>query len=228
MEVSLNRLVRINFREYFTNRYRDELGAATFFPIGWSRDGKFAYYTEPVDEACGCYFAKLIIIDLKTDSVLWSFDFEGDDDEKAKLEKTPRDINSLWKAKRGLFSDKLNEHGIMTQGRFGLLSFPATYKADQLSTVLRIEENTDEESRPYGIVSGATLHLKSKRFGKKTLFEKSYPDAKPLDMKVLAYIKSPYEERIAVILMEVYRGYEGPPHTGHVKITGATLNSGFK
>jgi len=35
----------------------------SFYPLGWSRDGKFAYYLEPPDEECGCYFAELVIRD---------------------------------------------------------------------------------------------------------------------------------------------------------------------
>lgn len=202
--------------------------AESFYPIGWSRDGKFAYYTEPVDEACGCYFAKLFILDLKTDSVLWSFDFQGDLTDQDKMRKSPNDRVTLWRTKRKEFSDKLSEYGIEPQARFPVLSLPAFYKGDQLRTTLTIVENTDEESRPFGIVSNATLRLISKRYGEKTLFDTSYADAKPLDMKVLAYSKSPYEERIAIILIEVHRGWEGPPHTGHVKIAGASLATGFK
>jgi hypothetical protein len=45
---------------------------------------------------------------------------------------------------------------------------------------------------------------------------------------MVGYVKSPFEPRVAVILMEIYRGWEGPPNTGNVKIVGADLVSGFK
>src|SRR5688572_4978733 len=48
-----------------------KLMTENFYPIGWSRDGKFAYLVEPPDEACGCYFAEIVIVNLKTDKVLW-------------------------------------------------------------------------------------------------------------------------------------------------------------
>lgn len=94
--------------------------------------------------------------------------------------------------------------------------------------MLGIVENTDKESRLYGVVKFARLRLISKRYGEKVLFEKSFPDAMPLDMNVQAFLKSPHEPRIAVILVEVYRGYEGPTHTGHIEIAGASLATGFK
>lgn len=227
-EVSIDRLVRKTFRDYFPRGGYEQLGAESFFPIGWSKDGKFAFYTEPVDEACHCYFAELYILDLKNDKILWSINYNSDFLDEAKKEKRPYSLETLWQSKRELFSENLNKHQIEPQGRLAVLSFPLTYNGDRLSTNMSIVENPDEESRPYGVVRKATLQLRSKRSGKKTLSEKSYAEAMPLDVRVLGYIKSPFEERIAVVLLEVFRGYEGPPHTGHIKIVGASLNTGFK
>ena len=50
----------------------------------------------------------------------------------------------------------------------------------------------------------------------------------PSIKKELHDFKSPFEPRIAVTLIEVYRGWEGPPYTGHIKIVGASLEAGFK
>jgi hypothetical protein len=50
----------------------------------------------------------------------------------------------------------------------------------------------------------------------------------PLYVGTVGYLKSPFEPRIAVILMEIFRGWEGPPNTGSVKIAGASLATGFK
>lgn len=60
--------LRVNRRDYNRNSIGGNFGVENFFPIGWSKDGKFAYYLEPVDEACGCYFGKLVIVDLKNDA----------------------------------------------------------------------------------------------------------------------------------------------------------------
>ena len=119
----------------------------------------------------------------------------------------------------------------MPQGRFAFLSFPINNNGDQLSTELKIKENTNEETRYYSGVLQAQLQIVSKRNGKKTVFDNTYgkpEDATPLAVKVLGYLKSPFEPRIAVMLTEVYRGYEGPPHTTHIKIVGSSLSGGFK
>ncbi len=45
---------------------------------------------------------------------------------------------------------------------------------------------------------------------------------------MLGYLKSPLEPRVAIILVEIYRGYEGPPHVGGVRIVGASLDNRFQ
>ena len=75
--VNLDPIVRRTFTSFYIRSYPggpvQRLYTDGFYPIGWSRDGKFAYYVEPVDEECGCYFAELKIIDLQTDKVVWEF-----------------------------------------------------------------------------------------------------------------------------------------------------------
>ena len=198
-----------------------------FYPIGWSKDGKFAYYTEPGDEACGCYFAKLFIVDTVSDKVLWSFEYSGLDDEDPEKPKY-RAITDLWRKNRQLFSDKLNQYGIVALARPALLTFPINHAGDRLSTGIKIEEETDEEKRNYSVVKKATLRMTSTRSGAKTIYEEVHPEYGPLTVEVLGYLRSPYEPRVAVVLAEVWRGYEGPPHTTHLKVVGASLTAGFK
>ena len=72
--------------------------------------------------------------------------------------------------------------------------------------------------------------IKRVKFGKKTLFSKSYTDdmyASPLDVGVIGALKSPFENRVAVVMIEINRGWEGPPHTADISIVGADLVKGF-
>ena len=68
--VDLDQVVRKSFPDYFGKQEYEQLLNNDLFPIGWSRDGKFAYVEEPVDDACGCYFAEVHIVDLRTDRSL--------------------------------------------------------------------------------------------------------------------------------------------------------------
>ena len=229
-ELKLERATWRNFREYRRQRPGENYGIERFYPIGWSRDGKFAYYLEPVDEACHCYFAKLFIMDLKTDKILWSFDYNSEFIDGAKKEGRPFTFDGVWRANQRLFSEKLSEHGIEPQSRFTLLSFPIRHKRDLLTADHRTTEKPGltEEERLYGIIDKATLQLNSRRYGRKTVLDYAYTKARPLYVAIVGYIKSPYEPRIAIVLLEVLRGYEGPPHTARVRIVGADLEKGFQ
>lgn len=227
-EVRLQSLIRRRFASFYGRQPGQELIIERFYPIGWSKDGKLAYYVEPGDEACGCYFAKLVIKDLRSDKVLWQFDYDSSELQDTLKNRTPESLAALWRYRRDLFNSKLREHNIVARGRFALLSFPAAYEGDQLSADLRTKETSGEQL--YGVISNAVLQLSSKRKGRKTIFEETYKadEGSPLDMKVLGYLQSPFEPRVAVVMIAVWRGYEGPPHTTHVTIVGASLDTGFK
>lgn len=232
VELKLQATTRRLFRDYQKEYPGQAFYTESFYPIGWSKDGNFAYYVEPVDEDCGCYFANLVILNLKTDKVLWAFEHRGDGTEEDMKAGKPYSLITLWRANRKLFSDKLREHNIEPQGRAALLSFPANYRGDILTADFKAERQPGlgEDARIYGVVGKLTLHLNSKRSGKKTILEHSYKpdDLLPLYVGMVGYVKSPFEPRIAVILMEIVRGWEGPPNTGSVKIVGANLATGFK
>jgi hypothetical protein len=50
----------------------------------------------------------------------------------------------------------------------------------------------------------------------------------PLDSGLAGLLKSPYENRVAVVALNVNRGWEGPPHTVAVQVVGADLGKGFR
>jgi hypothetical protein len=231
-ELKLQRTARRDFRGYHREYPGQQFYVENFYPIGWSRGGNFAFYAEPVDEACDCYFARLLILDLRTDRVLWSFEYNGDSHEEDRKAGKPYSFATMWRANRKLFNDKLREFGIEPGGRFSLLSFPARSGGDIVTADFKTQRKPglDEDARLYGVVGRTTLRLNSRRKGSKTVLDHAYKegDALPLYVGLAGYAKSPFEQRAAVILIEIYRGYEGPPNTGTVKIVGAGLGTGFK
>lgn len=219
--------LRVDRRDYNRNSIGGSFEVENFFPIGWSKDGKFAYYIEPVDEACGCYFGKLVILDLKNDAVVWQFDYTSEDDNE--VSKKPKTLAALWAANRKLFSDKLNENKIEPQRAARVLPFPISYKTDRMTPTLRVERKAmNKDDRIYGDVSRAIVQLTSRQNGTKTVLDEKYPEAMPLYVAMLGYLRSPLEPRVAIILVEIYRGYEGPPHVGQLKIVGAALDKNFR
>jgi hypothetical protein len=215
--------LKVNRRDYNRNGVGGDFAVENFYPVGWSKDGKFAYYVEPVDEACGCYFGKLVIIDLKNDAVVWQFDYTSDDPAEGESKK-PKSLAALWNANRKLFSGKLKENNIEPHRPARVLSFPLSYKTDSVTPNLNVERKPmSEEDRVYGDISHVRVQLNSQQNGKKTVLDREFSEAKPLYVGIAGYLKSPLEPRVAIILIEIYRGYEGPPHVGGVTIVGASL-----
>jgi len=222
----LERAVKREFPEWQRTPARyPGLVPEQFFPIGWSKDGKFAYYYEPVDEACGCYFANLVIQDMRSDKVLWEFKYRQDDLTDDKGNMPPEDnIAKLWRKNRKLFSQKLGQHAIVAAGSvllaktFSLGGHSYTAKTE---VVMGKDPDYGEER-----VNRLTFVLSSPKLGTKILYTSDHSKEKDwymLDAGVVGVIRSPFEDRVAVIGMEVNRGWEGPPHNGDIRIVGASL-----
>lgn len=228
-ELKIDRLVRQNFRQFFGRQRRyPQLIPETFYPIGWSRDGKFAYYVEPVDEACGCYFANLVIQDMIDDKVLWEFKYTQDTEMDGNNKGGSGDIDALWKKNRKLFSEKLAEHKIIAS-RFPMLGKMFTSSGNRFTAKSSVKMGTNPD---YGEqrVDKFTITLTASKIGTKTVYSADNSEKEywfMLDAGVIGALKSPYEERIAIVAIEVMRGYEGPPHTADIRIVGADLKSGF-
>ena len=193
-----------------------------FYPIGWSKDGKFAYYLEPPDEACGCYFGHLIIQDLRTDKIVWEKKYESDEGGADTLK-------TYWKKSQKEFSAKLAEYGIVAQKRFPMQKSVIAYQKDTLNPILKV--NIKSDGSDLGATGNVILDLVSKQKGKKTLYEYKLDPEKFenfLDAKLSGSLISPFDAQAAIIMIETLRGWEGPPHVTHIKIIGASLTTGFK
>jgi len=196
----------------------------SFYPIGFSKDGKFAYYVEPVDEACGCYIAELVIQDLRTDKILFEHKYMGDGDNDPADET----IKTYWNKNQKEFSRKLAQHGIRAQKRF-LLKHPSIrHKRDLFSPKLKVNIKTDDV---YEVEGEVTLEMFSKRSGKKIVYQKKYdPDDVNgfRDAEISGVLKSPFEARTAIVMVETHRGWEGLPQITRIKIVGSDLTSRFR
>jgi uncharacterized protein YfcZ (UPF0381/DUF406 family) len=193
-----------------------------FYPIGWSKDGKFAFYTEPADEACGCYFADIFVIDLRTDKVLWSKKYEG-------KENATENIQSYWRKSRKEFSNKLNQYKIEANPKFTLAKLPIKHKKD----TVKIDFFSDVTflDDPFSSKGSIVIKLISAQKGTKTVFEKKYTGENyegVMEAQLGGVLQSPFEPRVAIILVKTMRGWEGPPHITQVSVVGADLEKGFK
>lgn len=196
----------------------------SFYPIGWSRDGKFAYLIEPPDEACGCYFAEIVIQDLVNDKVVWSERYSSELLEDPETEN----LNTYWAAHQKKFSAKLNEFRIIASSRFDLLGPTVGFGNDVFTSVVKVDVETDNDLE---VIGDVTVRLHSKRRGSKVIHRDVYKKGEISGFRnamIAGSLKSPFESRIAVIIVEEHRGWEGPPNTTGVKVAGASLTTGFE
>lgn len=192
----------------------------TFYPIGWSKDGKFAYYVEPADEGCDCYFAELVIQDLRTDKVLWSRSYDSENGGAKTIKK-------YWAKNRKEFSRKLAQYGIRAQKRFALQNSAINYQKDALTP--EMENNTDVEDE-FAVTGNVVVRLLSREKGSKTIYERKFDPKKYegfLDAEISGSLPSPFEPRAAIVIIETYRGWEGLPRITQIRVVGTSLTTGF-
>lgn len=196
---------------------------SSLYPIGWSRDGKFAYLVEPPDEACGCYFAEIVIQDLLTDKILWSDRYSSDSLENPEAEN----LTTFWPKKQKLYSEKLAKYRITPISDLHSF-FPAIEFEDDLFTPMvevRIKTDNDLE-----VIGNVTVRLESKRRGSKVISRETYRKGQISGFRnaeISGILKSPFDERIAVLIAEEHRGWEGPPNITLIRVSGASLKTGF-
>ncbi len=178
-----------------------------FFPIGWSKDGKFAYITEPADEAAGLYFFEIAIMDMTTNQIVWEWKPENDDLEESGS------VPQMWEQHKELFTQKLKEYGIEQQKSFKIIPSEFTFKGNDYLIEETVVENDPESDNYYiGAINNVSYALKSPK-GEKVIFRNVYEEySGVLNETLCGVIMSPFEDRAAAVTSKMMRGYEGPPH----------------
>ncbi|WP_437896344.1 hypothetical protein [Sorangium sp. So ce124] len=200
------------------------------FPLGWSRSGLFAYVYEPPDEACGCYFFHLIVQDLATHRITWEHRYEsgeireGDPDQLTSLQ-------AVWRARGGMLSARLHELGIVRSNEPALRPFSTS---DGGGPRVQIHTTTVGDDSPVGFAhitsyrvdittprGTTTIHRSG---SPETPDETGTPSIGPLEVTAPGYLRSPHDTRVAVLIQETWRGWEGRPYVAKLLFAGADLN----
>ena len=195
---------------------------AQLLPVGFSPDGKLAVLHLPPDEAIGCFLWSFQIINLVDDKIVASTHWEHDDCAEIT------DLTTLWATRHGDLKRLMDAHSI-TPAPLSLRTFPLQHDSRPVDAWLRAQPprvSPEEETFdvPVSVMIGQIGREKS--VGSVSI---SAAYALPLTWghEVVGYLKSPYEDRLAVIVRGEQRGWEGPPNIEVVHIFGASLSSGF-
>src|SRR5262249_47275287 len=162
-------------------------------------------------------------VDLRTDRSLW--EYKNDPEKRMAKDGSPLpdDLRRFWKRNQTLFSKKLNEYRIEPLPSFALLANNFEAAGYRYALDLNTKKSPNDDLA-LDVMSDAPLHLRSTALGKKPIYtadKKELGTYPPIDMAVAGVFRSPFENRIAVVLLNVERGWEGPPHTVYVTIVGA-------
>ena len=200
----------------------------TFYPLGWSSDGKrIAFITEPDNSAVGGYRFQMQVQDLTIDSIIWEWKYNDFDQEDWK-EGEEASLTSIMSNYKTFFKDTLDAYDIMHIIQPSeLLKFPMTFKdEDYIASIEYTKKNNDGY---YGQLQ-STHHVKVEK-GQKAKVVSNY-EFKTNERVVASEIKgaflSPDKSRIAILKVNEVMGWEGPPNVLKAEILGCDLSRGFK
>lgn len=205
----------------------------SIFPIGWSRDGKFAWAEEPPDEACGCYMFIIFIQDMRTDKILWSWRFDMSGEEGYDYnKKNAIYFKQVWQKNSRLFTQKLNQYKIESFTHKKMEKNPLKKNNKKIEFTLT---NKDQAEEDYGfqMLNSCTVSLRVDNKFLKNISTIKYtydiPDGGPknqsntLTNKLTGILESPFEKRVAVFVIQERRGWEGPPNVMSFDLVGCDL-----
>lgn len=205
--------------ELIYNEQSNDFLIDKLYPIGWSKDGKFAYIVEPADEGSGFYLFELVVFDLVNNKITWSW--KPDESEEGDLETT-------WKENYEHFKEFLNKYEITQEAKFELEKGKTTFKGNEYQVVLDTKTETEPDFG-FDVVKELKISITSKEIGTKEIYNHKEKDfSMVVGAFVPGYLLSKNNGRIIVICQMERWGYEGPPNVVFFELIGSDLLRGFK
>jgi hypothetical protein len=181
-----------------------------FKPIGWSKDGKFAYKNTMCDDMCGCCTDGIAVISAITDETIEYLHFgEGGGDFGEISMK-----DSIMEVKKTLSRNNI------VFGSVG--QFIKSNKINDYEIVLNQKIIRPRDGYDIGFNLEYKLIVGNNKIGYKTVSKGLITDNNQ-DLQYLGYIKSPFEDRILIIFSDCSLGIE-VTYTYSLYIVGCNLS----
>ena len=161
-----------------------------------------------------------------TDRILETQRFQDD----ADLCDSITDRASLIHSYSSHWQNTLDEHGIIPLEHARI--HPSPYQTQEDAFDVRLIPGPPQwNNSNWDLLVPIEIHIRSRMQGEKTIgsltqYHLGY--AWTWGHRVLGVVPSPHENRVAVVTLEMQRGYEGPPHIETMKVFGASLDRGFQ
>ena len=194
-----------------------------FYPIGWSKSGNLAYMVYENYPFCCSYWVFKIQSTI-SDEVLYSTEFDGESNNYID------DPNQEWSLVNRRIKRYLDRYNIRPQREFKRFRYISMQSGFDYRVLYRkkngpiLEHVVENEVAPVG------FRVKVYNdYGSKTVSNFKIKNAEYLsDVNLLGAIKSPFEERIAIITSFKIYDYQNDYAGTELQISGCKLNSGFK
>lgn len=231
-------------------RYKDQANMyQVIYPFGWSERGDFAYILQDVNTSNFSY--KVIIQNMKTDKIIWQkkvlYDFESDTgiENKYSWDANSTEEDTAYQNANGAYFDYAFFKAVFWQeysliiseaiNKYQIKVSPASEKdvSDLKKYGISINEKT--ETKDDFITIDYKIEIISETKGKKTVYHFSCkPDSASCQLSkfiwirsfgIQGFFKSPFENRIAIIVFESTNGSEEAWE--YPFLLGADLDKGF-
>ena len=199
---------------FFTRSYHD---MSVLYPVGFSPEGAFAYISEETRDGRGDSIATFVIQDLVSDELLWTLESPSSEDYGGGAGYLERFLEE----NQVLIDDRLLELGVQVLPcRYGC--FP--YDEDGLSFDAHVESlDTGRLMHDmFGIIRYSCVVTDGRGHAKKIVADKERAAAEAFPC---GYFKSPFEDRLAVVLAEAVYGFEGCDIL--YSVAGCDMHRGF-
>lgn len=205
------------FESYLSHNFQYVVGQ--IIPLGFSPEGKFAYVLEPPDEACGCYFFEFHVVDLNTDRDVFV--------KKVTIEGGyMQEWDQVWKVHGGQFKKELATHGIRMDGT-EVKPLPIVGPFGEFNIRILGSWRDSDFGTGEKLLNDAYIKIGNEQVGEKRIASRFFAKDAVLGLEARYFMKSPYEERVAILFLRIDRGWEGPPNTVNWEVVGARLDRWF-
>ncbi len=192
---------------FITAKAEDDRLDEKIYPLGWSKDGKFAWLSRQVEEASDEGMWSLSILDAASNKMAEKIPFTYPD-------KAGEGLAKFWakygKAIRATLARHEVKAGAMVMDHLPVvLGHRRNYV---VAADITVKEPEKDDSNAFGImVKSFTVNL---RLGeqKSVLFEKNYDTVMPFAVSVAGCFHSPDERFGVIVVTALERGWEGAPH----------------
>lgn len=199
-----------------------ELNPRGLYALGWAPTGLFAYATySNYDEAMGPGINLVVVVqNMITDEIVDRLSI-------SEPRSTEPSFEEAWEFGRDRIAAFLDSYQIERSGT-SLERFPHRHGNTRFDADLQLDGDPEEDP-VFGSIRGYQVWIESSSGGSKRITgavsQSSYGGY--IAVEIPGYFASPFEPRLAVLIVEVNRGWEGPPNDLGYTLSGAHLERGF-